>query len=564
MPSVLHYEIVTDPTPLQVSRPGAPSVGAVYVVVSNTSLSEVKIEHIDVLIPVGTGSGDLTDDVSAIKASVTGTYEKPSGTEPSFAWHSGSRFRFAFTSGKRVKLPGQESFVLKLENIPVSDQAGLVVIGMNEKAANGGTSINRYPFVTNLALVKQTPLVPQNLRAEIALVDAGDDVVLHWDGPDSLTYWIRYPDGTLEPADPPARPAPVRFGPHRHTPALALNRGTTYTLVAGTTDSNGEVQEGYFLTTTVHARIPEFESGVRAPWAEGTEEQGRVTFTTGGVRVDNDNGTLGTVLAGTADVNEVRTEKVRGKGADAGWIELPDTGITVHHGPGPELGAVVAKRIDAEGVNTSWVGDRTAGKGWIEFPSAGISVRRDGGQELGTVAADKADLNGVNTEWVQGRGPTDGRVEFPSAGISVRRDGGQELGTVAADKADLNSVTTQWTEGPSGTKSRLAFTDTGVKITDPDGHRGTIVAGETNVRSVVTPWVSGPQPGAGWIAFRVEGVDVMRDSEVSFGTIRAASFEEKDGGTGRPLHRRLPPYAWPPKSDQQKPATSSNLREDPE
>ncbi|MFB7469693.1 hypothetical protein [Kitasatospora sp. NPDC056184] len=519
MPSVLHYEIVTDPTPLQVSRPGSPSVGAVYVVVSNTSLSEVKIDHIDVLIPVGTGSGDLTDNVSAIKASVTGTYEKPSGAEPGFVWHSGGRFRFTFASEKRVKLPGQESFVLKLENIPISDRPGLVVIGMNEKAANGGTSINRYPFVTNLALVKQTPLVPQNFRAEIALVDAGDDVVLRWDGPDSLRYWIRYPDGTLEPVDPPARPAPVPFGPHQHTPALALKRGTTYTLVAGTTDSGGEVQEGYFLTTTVHAGIPEFESGARAPWVEGTEEQGRVTFTAGGVRVDNDNGTPGTVLAGTADVHEVRTEKVRGKGANAGWIELPDAGITVHHGPGPELGAVVAKRIDAEGVNTTWVGDRTTGKGWIEFPSAGIGVRKDGGQE-----------------W----------------------------GTVAADKADLNSVTAQWAEGPSGTKSRLAFTDTGVKITDPDGHRGTIVAGETNVRSVVTPWVSGPQPGAGWIAFRVEGVDVMRDSEVSFGTIRAASFEEKDGGTGRPLHRRLPPYAWPPKSDKQKPSTSGDLREDPE
>ncbi|MFH9355128.1 hypothetical protein [Kitasatospora sp. NPDC017646] len=114
--------------------------------------------------------------------------------------------------------------------------------------------------------------------------------------------------------------------------------------------------------------------------------------------------------------------------------------------------------------------------------------------------------------------------------------------------ADLNSVTAQWMEGPAGRKSRLAFTDTGVKITDPDGHRGTIGAGETNVRSVVTPWVSGPMPGAGWIAFRPEGVDVMRDSEVSFGTIRAASYEETHRQNGRPLHRRLPPYDWPPKS----------------
>ncbi|MFE7189267.1 hypothetical protein, partial [Kitasatospora sp. NPDC057595] len=360
MPSVLHYEIVTDPTPLQVSRPGAPSVGTVYIVVSNTSLSEVKIEHVDVLIPVGTGSDDLTDDVSAINASVTGTYEKPAGTAPSFVWHSGGRFRFAFTSGKRVKLPGQESFVLKLEDIPVSDQAGLVVISLNEKAATSGSSMNRYPFITNLALVKQRPLVPQNLRAESALVSAGDDVVLRWDGPDSLTYWIRYPDGLSEPVPPPARPVPVPFGAYEHTPSRALTRGTTYTLVAGTADSNGQVEEGYFLTTTVHAVVPEFESGARAPWVEGTTDQGRVTFTEDGVRVDDDNGVRGTVAAGTADVDKVRTEKVGGRGTDSGWITFPDAGIAVHHGSGQDLGAVAAKRVSAEGVNTEWVQGRDA------------------------------------------------------------------------------------------------------------------------------------------------------------------------------------------------------------
>jgi hypothetical protein len=289
--------------------------------------------------------------------------------------------------------------------------------------------------------------------------------------------------------------------------------------VAGTVGSNGQAQEGYFLTTTVHALIPEFESGARALWVEGTTGRGRVTFTGDGVRVDDRNHVLGTVTAGTADVHDVRTGKVQGQAADSGWIDFPATGITVHHGPNQDLGVVTAERIDVNGVNTQWVGDRAGGKSWIGFPQSGIDVRKDGGQA-----------------W----------------------------GTVSADKADLNSVTAKWVEGPNSKKSRLAFTDTGVKITDPDRHRGTIVAGETNVRSVVTPWVSGPMPDAGWIAFRVEGVDVMRDSEVSFGTIRAASYEERHEGTGRPLHRRLPPYAWPPKSDEQTPSTPGHLREDPE
>lgn len=568
MPSVLHYEIVTDPTSPQASRPGAPSVGTVHVVVSNTHRSDVICRHIDVLIPTGTGSGDLTGDAAAIKANITKSYPTPPGEEPpGFFRHSGGRFRAARPSKLPMTLPAQESLTLTLENIPVSDHPGLVLIEIHEIAYGGETPVTSmpgHPSYTKLALVKQTPQVPQNFRAEHSLVGAGENVVLHWDGPTNLTYGIRYPDGSVERVNPPVRPAPIPYGPYHHTPTRSLTRGTTYTLVAGTPGSDGHIQEGYFLTTTVHALIPEFESGARALWVEGTTDRGRVTFTGDGVKVDDHNRVLGTVEAGTADVHDVRTGKVEGKAADSGWIDFPGTGITVHHGPSDDLGVVTAERIDVNGVNTEWVGDRDRGKGWIGFPQSGIDVRKDGGQEPGTVAADKADLNGVNTTWVQGRGTTDGRIEFPQSGIDVRRDGGQERGTVSADTADLNSVTAQWVEGPSGTKSRLAFTDTGVKITDPDGHRGTIVAGETNVRSVVTPWVSGPQEGAGWITFRVEGVDVMQHSKVSFGTIRAATYEEKHGGTGRPLHRRLDPYDWPPKSDKKTPSTSSSLREDPE
>ncbi|MFG2147164.1 hypothetical protein ACGFRG_23635 [Streptomyces sp. NPDC048696] len=522
MPSELHYQIVTDPTSLQASRPGAPSVGAVHVVISNTHLIDIRVRHIDVVIPTGNDSDALTDKVAAIKPRLTQPYATPPGEEdPEFTRHSGNRFRLSRRSKQLMTLPAQEYLVLKLENIPVSEHAGLALLVIHEIAGRGPLGTN--PSCTALAVVKQTPQVPQNFRADESLVGADKNVVLRWDGPDSLKYWIRYPDGgPLEPVNPPVRPTPVPYGPHSHTPTRPLKRGSTYTLVAGTADNSGQVQEGYFLTTTVHARIPEFESGTRTPWVEGTTDRGRVTFTTDGVKVETDDPkhVLGTVKARTVDVHDVKADKVKGQTAASGWIDFPDTGIHVYHGPNPDLGVVTADRTDVNGVNTKWVGDHAAGNGWIEFPKSGTTVHKDGSQQLGTVSA---------------------------------------------HTAALNSVTAQWVEGPNGTKSRLAFTDTGVKITDPDKHRGTIVAGETNVRSVVTPWVSGPMPGAGWIAFRVEGVDVMRDSEVSFGTIRAATYEVKQGGTGRALHRRLPAYEWPPKSGNQTPSTSgSKLREDPE
>ncbi|MFJ2646711.1 hypothetical protein ACIO1C_08310 [Streptomyces sp. NPDC087420] len=69
MPSLLNYTVLTDPTSLQASQPGAPSVGTVYVIVSNTRQSDVRWEYIDVEIPVGTGPSDLTHDPTLISAS---------------------------------------------------------------------------------------------------------------------------------------------------------------------------------------------------------------------------------------------------------------------------------------------------------------------------------------------------------------------------------------------------------------------------------------------------------------------------------------------------------------
>ncbi|MCZ0982232.1 hypothetical protein O1L60_34195 [Streptomyces diastatochromogenes] len=96
MPSLLHYEILTDPTSLQASRPGAPSTGTVYLIVSNPHLANVKWTHIDVLIPIGSGSGDLTDNAAGITASIpTRSYQpQPGEVAPGFRLYSASDGRF--------------------------------------------------------------------------------------------------------------------------------------------------------------------------------------------------------------------------------------------------------------------------------------------------------------------------------------------------------------------------------------------------------------------------------------------------------------------------------------
>lgn len=464
MSSLLNYAILTDPTSLLASQPGAPSVGTVFVIVSNTHQSEVRWDFIDVELPVGSGPDDLTGSPTAISASIEKDYTVNREPEPTFDWDGTlGRFRAHDPSGGRLTLPEEESLVLKLENIPVSGIAGLVRLKIHERSGGGDSNlpIRRANFVTTLGLVKQAPKIPCNFRPEknsLVDVDASQNVVLAWEGPDNLDYWIRDPQGNEVLVQSAAQGPQVTQRPYTWSPPAAPRRGSTYTLIAGTTTA-AQQHQGYFLTTTVHALVPEFDSGTRAPWVERARSGSRVTFSA--------------------------------------------VGVEIHSGTGG----------------------------------------------LGTVLADRAEVDRVNTGSVHGRDPRDGWIDFPQAGVVVHKEGNQDRGTVWADRADLNGVTTHWAEGPDGKKSRIAFTETGVKITDPEKKRGTVVAGETNVRSVVTPWVSGPQAGAGWISFPNEGVDVHRDGEVSFGRIRYASYKESQTVNERPVHRRLPPYDWPPRQE---------------
>ncbi|WP_316529017.1 hypothetical protein [Kitasatospora brasiliensis] len=572
MPSLLHYEILTDPTSLQASADGAPSVGTVYVVVSNTHQAEVEWQKIDIEIPVGPNTDDLTNDTSAITASISMTYSMPWLDEPVFAWDATDevfRAQHPKWPGQKLYLPAREALVLKLENIPITRGAGLVLLKIHDITGGGDGPISMLagPYTTTLAVTKQTSKAPRNFHPTETLVNGSRQLKLEWNGPDNLSYWIRYPDNTLELAASPA-PGPAVTDQPYSWPVPTPTRGTTYTLIAGT-NINGQPEYGYFLTTTVHALIPEFADGTRTPWIEGTTNTSLITFTPDGIRVDDRNHAPGTVEAQTADVHLVKTETVHGRDADSGWIDFPADGIHVHRDGSPVLGVVTADRADVTGVNTTWVGTRAAGqgwidfsqagatlhkdgnatlgvftadgvdttwvgdrsgsKGWLEFPGSGINVRKDGGQAWGIVAADKADLNGINTKWVQGRSTSDGWIEFPTDGVRVYRDGGHDLGTLTADKASLNGLNTKWVGDRDGSKGWLEFPDSGINVRKDGGQAwGIVAADKADLNGINTKWVQGRSTSDGWIEFPTDGLRVYRDGGHDLGTLTAdkASLNE--------------------------------------
>ncbi|MET8629910.1 hypothetical protein ABZW30_40355 [Kitasatospora sp. NPDC004669] len=491
MPSLLHYEIVTDPTSLRASLTDEPSLGTVYVIVSNTHQAEVKWDYIDVAMPLLNLSSDLTDNPSAVTASIERTYQNPLDDELEFAWDSGSNcFRAQLSRAqpptrKHALLDGHGALVLKLENIPVSAGAGLSLLEIRDNAYGGDGNLARRDghYTTHLGLVKQTPRVPRNFRAQKSLVngDANEQLVLLWDGPTDLDYEILDQPGTAihhERAVPGAAAAHKDY----RWPTSAPKRGTTYTLVAKAPGA-GQQQRGYFLTTTVHAVVPEFESGTRTPWVEGTAGKGRVTFATDGVEVHRPNGNLGRVTA-----DDVITRVVQGLTDSAGWITFPDRGVNVYHGHGATLGVLTAARVDAEGVNTTWVGSREAGQGWIAFTQPGATLYKDdSGQERGTFTAEKVDVHGLNTTWVGDRDGGKGWLEFPQSGINVRKDGGGAWGNVAADKADLNGINTKWVQGPGTGDGWIEFPPEGVRVLRDGGHDlGTVIAGKANLHELHT------------------------------------------------------------------------------
>ncbi|WP_328777631.1 hypothetical protein OHU17_35630 (plasmid) [Streptomyces goshikiensis] len=414
--AALSYEILTDPVPLQTSGSDDAQTsvaGTVYIVVSNPTTDWVPWYQIEVVLPCGKEAGDLTDRPDMIKTGIE-PYAVRFGDVPKDEWDAGTRTFTVSAALGGLFTPG-DSMVLSLDGFPVSDKEGLVRLTVNEiSGGDPGDGVRTHPLT--LSLLKRAPKAPRNFRPEEALVDGGENVILVWDGPDTLTYTIEGPDGL-------SVPVPQRSGPDwRWSPGPddAPLRDATYTLVATSPDGR---QPGYFLTTTVAVRRPEFEAvtatqGLFAPRIEGTTDKGVIVLAEDGVEVLAADGEPGLVSAGKADV---------------------------------------------EGVTTRWVRGRDAAAGWIEFPAAGLNVfRGEGDRKWGTVAADKADLNGINTAWVQGRDAAAGWIEFPAAGVNVfRGEGDRQWGTVAADKADLNDLVTD----RARVKDRLTL-DGGLTVTD--------------------------------------------------------------------------------------------------
>ncbi|MCL7380050.1 polymer-forming cytoskeletal protein [Streptomyces sp. 35G-GA-8] len=304
----LVYDILTDPAPLQVPEAAEISQGAVYIVVSNPKNKDMAWDSITVHVPVGQQADALTPDPKAIRARIEHNNATKPGDEPTAVCDSTTGV-CTLTPGPGRVFAAAGSMVLVLEGFPVSSTPGSVLLRMTETVWNGPW---KEESPVTLSLLKQAPKVPRNFRPKQSLVAAGTDVVLRWDGPDALIYRIQGPDGP-SPSAPQRKTTGWEWSPQ---PGEEPKRDATYTLIA---TSPAQQQPGYFLTTTVHLRSPEFESvtatdGVHSPWVEGTTDKGKIYFTAQGAEIRDASNAQGSLTADKAELRDLNTGQAQVKG----------------------------------------------------------------------------------------------------------------------------------------------------------------------------------------------------------------------------------------------------------
>ncbi|NUW43917.1 hypothetical protein [Nonomuraea rhodomycinica] len=468
--TMLAYTLITDPAPLAASGAGrqSESTGTVYLLVTNIGQQAAFWSTISVELPVGNGAGDLTPNFSTIKPK--GECSTRSGTRSSVKVQPGPQGSNAFQAtapGGRARFDPGDYMVLTLEDVTVAPTAGLAVLKVAEAASRTKTGRLSSGFAA-VALLKTAPKelpVPRDFRPDKAMVDAGEELTLRWEGTADFGYEILYPGAP--------QPVPVSGG--SWSPPDAPKRATTYILIA--TDPN--TQRQHFLTATVQVRNPILEAltaikGVTTPWVQGaTEGDGAFTFSKGAMHVRRESGAQegGALYAGG-----VRTEHVSGPDDADGDITFLPGEVKVWRNRGSyDRGALYAGEANLSGIATRYVKGLDDSDGMITFLRGVVQVvSAFNSRDRGILYA-----GGIRTEYVSGANDVDGDITFIPGGVKVWTARGSGFpGNLYASMAELWCIYTEWVGGRSNDNGRITFPEEGIQVSRGNGAYGVVSASE--------------------------------------------------------------------------------------
>ena len=233
MPTLLRYDLTTDPFPLQASPPppaeGAPTrppiVARLTVVASNTSATPdrnpVTLNGISVTIPVGPNAAHLAASEADIGPVA------PAGWELTDTKKGEGVVEYVFDPKEGQAQVGRQGLAFIFNNIKINSQPGTCQISVAEGSAS---SVNRAQFY----LTKFPNGWGQvSFWLDPADVPFGSSTTLRWSGPADATYTIRYAlNDRIYEVPPPGGTAlgPQGQYPAQTDPPLKLDRTTVFTL----------------------------------------------------------------------------------------------------------------------------------------------------------------------------------------------------------------------------------------------------------------------------------------------------------------------------------------------
>lgn len=195
--TLLAYAVSTDPDPLRASAAsGAPSLGALTVVVSNGTKNVINCAGIAFSFPVGENAKDLTTDMIGVATA------HPPG------WsirQTGGLFTATPDTPEDGRI-GQAGLAFTFSKINVNTQPGTFTLAVTEQAgspvASRTTEITLSKFPADFAV--------GDLRAEPLSVSPGGETTLFWGGTDGATYTLQYDGVTItETRDETPQPLPA-------------------------------------------------------------------------------------------------------------------------------------------------------------------------------------------------------------------------------------------------------------------------------------------------------------------------------------------------------------------
>lgn len=237
--------------------------GTLQIVISNFSDDPVRVKAVYMSLSTGTGPSDLSEDLSKVKASMSGN------------WSIGSNDG-SFTLTRKdgcLDVDPDGGDVLTIPKIKVNNVPGASEIFILEETEVDGKLVRetkRVPMVkvSPNAAIEYFEVVPSSFKP-------GDSVELKWKGTPNATYVLSYPDHVIEDVkDQAGTPLPNEGSYFIDD----LDEDTTFTLTLTggprplTQQANASIERAKVVNFTVDNPNPLYNQPVRLDWDVLAEE----------------------------------------------------------------------------------------------------------------------------------------------------------------------------------------------------------------------------------------------------------------------------------------------------